>query len=322
MQVDFSAAPLARISHQVAEGERVSSHRSTLASSLAILWSALLWGTLWIPLRRIHEAGASGAAAITIGFLLPLVLLLPFALTRWRRILTGGWALGIAGFLLAVSIALYSEGLLRGTVARVLLSFYLTPVWSTLFERLLLGEPIAGRRVVTIILGLAGMAVIFGGEAGVPLPRASAEWMGLTAGITWGLSMVFVKRTGSRPIFDRVFAHFVFLGPAFLLATSIPGGGSAFLFEIRALVDSASWLMAFAVLWMLPVIWLTIFGASHLGPGRVAIFLMLEIVVGLTTASLLTDEPFGMRELIGAVLITGACGVELGVARPISAGAQ
>jgi drug/metabolite transporter (DMT)-like permease len=146
--------------------------------------------------------------------------------------------------------------------------------------------------------------------------------MGLTAGITWGLAMVFVKRTGSRPIFDRVFAHFVFLGPVFLLATSISGEGSAFLLEIRALVDSASWLMAFAVLWMLPVIWLTIFGASHLGPGRVAIFLMLEIVVGLTTASLLTDELFGMRELLGAVLITGACGVELAVARPISAGAR
>jgi drug/metabolite transporter (DMT)-like permease len=134
--------------------------------------------------------------------------------------------------------------------------------------------------------------------------------------------MVFIKRTGSRPTFDRVFAHFVFLGPAFLFAASIPGGGSSFGLEIRALVDSASWLMAFALLWMLPVIWLTIFGASHLGPGRVAILLMLEIVVGLTTAALLTDEPFGVRELIGAVLITGACGVEIGVARPLSAGGR
>jgi drug/metabolite transporter (DMT)-like permease len=297
-------------------GECVSNHRSALAPSLAILWSTLLWGTLWIPLRRIDEAGASGASAITAGFLLPLILLLPFALARRRRILKGGWALAMAGLLLALSIALYSEGLLRGTVARVLLCFYLTPVWSTLFERFLLAEPIAGRRVLTIILGLAGMLVIFGGEAGVPLPGASAEWMGVAAGVTWGLAMVFVKRTASRPIFDRVFVHFVFLGPAFLLATLIPGGGSGFGLEIRALVDSAPWLVAFAVLWMLPVVWLTIFGASHLGPGRVAIFLMLEIVVGLTTASLLTDEPFGLRELIGAVLIGGACGVEIGVARP------
>jgi drug/metabolite transporter (DMT)-like permease len=228
----------------------------------------------------------------------------------------------MAGLLLALSIALYSEGLLRGTVARVLLSFYLTPVWSTLFERLLLGEPITGRRVATIVCGLVAMAVIFGGEAGLPLPRSSAEWMGLLAGASWGLAMVFVKWTGSRPTFDRVFAHFVFLAPAFLLAAAIPGGGSPFSLEIDALAYTAPWLMAFAALWMLPVIWLTIFGASQLGPGRVAIFLMLEIVVGLTTASLLTDELFGMRELIGAVLITGACGVELAVARSISADAR
>jgi drug/metabolite transporter (DMT)-like permease len=231
----------------------------------------------------------------------------------------GGWELGVAGLLLALSIALYSEGLLRGTVARVLLSFYLTPVWSTLFERFLLGEPIPGRRVLTIVLGLAGMLVIFGGEAGVPFPRASAEWMGLAAGVTWGLAMVFVKRTASRPIFDRVFVHFIFLGPVFLLATLVPGRGVPFGLEAGALADAAPWMAAFAALWMLPVVWLTIFGASHLGPGRVAIFLMFEIVVGLTTASLLTDEPFGLRELIGAVLITGACGVEIGAPRPLSA---
>ena len=299
-----------------ASGEGLSKRESTLAPSLAILWSTLLWGTLWIPLRRIHESGGGGASPITAGLLLPLLLLLPFAIARWRRILNGGWALGMAGLLLSLSIALYSEGLLRGTVARVLLAFYLTPVWSTLFERLLLADAIAVRRVLTIFLGLAGMLVIFGGEAGLPLPGASAEWMGLAAGMTWGLSMVFVKRTASRPISDRVFAHFVFLGPAFVLAALIPGGESSFDLELRALADSAPWLMAFAVLWMLPVVWLTIFGASHLGPGRVAIFLMLEIVVGLTTASLLTDEPFGLRELVGAVLISGACGVEIGVARP------
>ena len=107
-----------------------------------------------------------------------------------------------------------------------------------------------------------------------------------------------------------------------VLAALIPGGGDAFDLAIRGLIESAPWLAVFGTLWMLPVVWLTIFGASHLGPGRVAIFLMFEIVVGLTTASLLTDEPFGLRELIGAVLISGACGVEIGVARPINAGVR
>lgn len=289
----------------------MSKPSSTLAPSLAIFWSTLLWGTLWIPLRRIHEAGASSASAIAAGFLIPLVLLLPFSIARWRQILTGGTALAATGFFLALSIALYAEGLLRGTVARVLLCFYLTPLWSTLLERALFGEPISGRRVLTIVLGFAGLAVIFGVDAGVPLPKATAEWMGLAAGFTWGIAMVFVKHTGSRPILDRTVAQFVFLGPCFLVAALIPGRGADLGFQIQPLFDSAPWLVAFGGLWMLPVVWLTIFGASQLGPGRVAILLMLEIVIGLTTAALLTDEPFGTRELIGAVLIGSACAVEV-----------
>jgi drug/metabolite transporter (DMT)-like permease len=40
-------------------------------------------------------------------------------------------------------------------------------------------------------------------------------------------------------------------------------------------------------------------------------FLMLEIVVGVSTAALLAGEPLGPRELAGAVLILGASGVEI-----------
>ena len=47
---------------------------------------------------------------------------------------------------------------------------------------------------------------------------------------------------------------------------------------------------------MLPVMWLTIVGASRLDPGRVAILLMFEIIVGLSTAAVLTDEPMQMRK--------------------------
>ena len=81
--------------------------------------------------------------------------------------------------------------------------------------------------------------------------------------------------------------------------------------EAEAFLRCVPWLLAFEGIWMLPVVWLTIFGASWLDPVRVAIFLMLEIVVGISTAALLAGEPFGARELAGAVLILGASGVEI-----------
>jgi drug/metabolite transporter (DMT)-like permease len=266
----------------------------------------------------MHEAGLSGSLATTAGFLLPLILLLPFALATWRRILAGDGALGMAALCLASSIALYAEGLVRGQVARVILLFYLTPVWSTLLAGFFLSEPITWRRVTTIILGLAGMVVIFGGGARFPFPAAAAEWMGLTGGVLWAFAMVYVNRSASRPLFDRIFVQFVFLGPVFFLVTLIPGGRQSVSLEPGTLLDCAYWLLAFALIWMLPLIWLTIFGASRLDPGRVAICLMLEIVVGLTTASLLTDEPFGLREFVGAILIMGAGAVEITAACPRS----
>jgi drug/metabolite transporter (DMT)-like permease len=278
---------------------------------MAILCSSLLWGTLWIPLRALRATGLSDASATTIGFLLPLVVLIPFTPRRWRRILAGGRSLWMATFFLAVAIALYAEGVVRGQVARVLLLFYLTPVWSTLLGRILLGEPITGRRVATILLGLAGMVVIFDGEAGVPAPKGVGDWMGLTAGIAWAVAMVHLNRTAERPLFDRLFVQFLFLGPVFFLVALVAGGTPYLGPGAEALLDSTPWLLAFSLIWMLPVMWLTIVGASRLDPGRVAILLMLEIVVGLTTATLLTDETFGPREAIGATLILAASGMEL-----------
>jgi drug/metabolite transporter (DMT)-like permease len=278
---------------------------------MAILCSALLWGTLWIPLRALRATGLSDASTTALGFLLPLILLIPFAPGRWRRILSGGWLLGLSGFCLALSIALYAEGLVHGQVARVLLLFYLTPVWSTLLGKWILGEAITGRRIGTIVLGFSGLAVIFGVDVGVPAPEGVGDWMGLTSGIVWALAMVHMNRTVERPLFDRVFVQFLFLGPIFFLVAWVTGGIHHVGLSAEALVDSAPWLLALSLVWMLPVIWLTVVGAGRLDPGRVAILLMLEVIVGLTTAALLTDEPFGAREAVGAGLILAASGTEL-----------
>jgi drug/metabolite transporter (DMT)-like permease len=108
----------------------------------------------------------------------------------------------------------------------------------------------------------------------------------------------------------------MFLGPVFLLATFIPGDRAAIGLALDYPVNALAWMLAFALVWMLPVVWLTIFGASHVEPGRFAILLMFEIVVGLTTAALLTDETLGPREIAGALLILGASGSEIAVDRP------
>jgi drug/metabolite transporter (DMT)-like permease len=147
----------------------------------------------------MHEGGASGAWVTTIGFFIPLAVLLPLALAQWRRTLGGLRQLCFAGFWLALGIALYTEGIVRGQIAHVILLFYLTPMWGTLLARMFLHQPITGRRLATIVLGLAGMLVLFGIDLGAPSLSATADWMGLAAGFSWAVAMVAFNRGAPRP---------------------------------------------------------------------------------------------------------------------------
>jgi drug/metabolite transporter (DMT)-like permease len=279
--------------------------------SVAIVVSTLLWGTLWIPLRQLDEAGLGGPWAIAAGLTIPLLVLSPFGVIRWRPIVASGWPLLQAGFLMAACIALYAEALLRGYVARVILLFYLTPVWSTLLARVFLGHRITRTHLVTVGLGLIGMFVVFGLGNGLPVPRSPAEWMGLLSGFLWGGSMVALQRVAPHvPEFDKLFVQFLFLGLLFLLFTLVPGGPPWTVPTPDVFLRGATWLLVFGLLWMPLVLWLTMFGGSRLEPGRVAVLLMLEVVIGLVSAAALAQEPFGSREIVGAVFIVAAGGSE------------
>jgi len=290
---------------------------STFRASTAILASTLLWGTWWIPLRQLDNAGAGGPWATTVSFFVPLLLLAPFALPRWRRICAAGWPLLAAGVLVAAAVVLYAEGVTRGHVAPVVLLFYLAPVWSVLLGRVMLAVPITPGRMLAMALGLCGMAVIFGDRAGVPLPDSPAEWMGLVSGMCWAWSLVYLNRLERWPLLDKTFVQFIFIGPFYLALGLIPGGAAWTLPGIGGVdLETASWLLAVALIWTLPVILLTLYGAGSIDPGKVSILLSLEVVVGLGTAAWLTDEPFGAREMLGAVLIVGAGVIEVAAAAP------
>lgn len=281
------------------------------APRAAVLVSTLFWGTLWIPLRQLGS-DASGAKPLTaVAFLIPLLVMLPFGVVRWRSIAAGGWPLVQAGFLMAASVALYAEALRRGDVARVILLFYLTPVWSTLLAWKVLGVAISSPRIVTIGLGLSGMLIVFApGREGLA-PGTGGDGMGLVAGMLWAGSLVQLRRLeADMPEFEKVFMQFLFLGVLFCCFSLVPGGPAWAMPSTVALVDHAGWLLALGLIWMPVVIWLTMFGASRLEPGLVALLLMLEVVVGLASAACLAGEPFGARELAGATFILAACASE------------
>ena len=278
---------------------------STLPT-MAILASTVLWGTWWIPLRKLDELGFGSIMATGGGLLIPLLVMLPVVIMHRKRIAAAGAPLLLGAFFFACALALYAEGVLRGHVARVILLFYLTPVWSTLLARFMLAQPISPRRVLTLVFGLAGMLVILEVDHASPLPRDVGEWLGLVSGVAWGLAMVYARRTPTHPVMDKVALQFIFALLLFCALTIIPGGREWSVANFDITVTSLAWLLGFAFVWNLPVVWLTLYGGGRIEPGRIAILLMMEVAIGIVTASIFTDEPFGLRELLGAVLIISA----------------
>ncbi|MBX2826397.1 MAG: DMT family transporter, partial [Gammaproteobacteria bacterium] len=256
--------------------------------------------------RVLDDLGAGSIYLTAAGVLLPVLLALPWLLLHFRRIFSlnsGVWAIGIT---FAVATAFYAEGALRGNVARTILLFYLTPVWSTLLARVILNEPVTPRRVMTLVLGLLGMVVILGVDSALPLPRDLSEWLGLIAGFSWGLAMVFTQRNKEQHLGDMASVAFLSFAVIYVSLTLIPEGRH-WGFESSAFnLEAVLWILGLGLLWIIPPVVLTLYGATEVEPGKVAILLMLEVIIGVGTATWLTDEPFGLRELLGALLIIAA----------------
>lgn len=281
-----------------------------LLANLAVAGSSLFWGTLWWPMRQLAARGVDGPWVAVLTFATPVLFLLPVALWRRRHFRNGGWLLIGTGLLIGSSSMLYADGVLAGEIVRVLLLFYLMPVWSVLFERLILGTPVTPMRFGTIALGLVGMVVLMGFEDGFPLPRSLGDWFGLTSGVAWALGIVLVRLQGPTGAFEKTYAQFagalmtgLLLMP--LILSPVPA------FPMMAVTDHWPWLLAIATFWLVPTAGLSLWGAGQLSPVRSALLLMFEVPVGVISSVLLTDEPFGLREMTGGVLIVSAAIIDV-----------
>ena len=276
--------------------------------SLAISFSAILWGTWWIPLHKLDELGAGTIWLVAFGVCLPALLLLPTFVLSGGRILRRGTPALLCALFFGLSVTFYAEGALRGNVARVILLFYLTPVWSTLLARVMLAEPITRVRLISIALGLSGLLIILGDQSGslIPRPRDLAEWMGLLAGLFWALAMVYVQKNRGANIVEMAFPILLCFAVSFLLLTLIPGGRAWSTLPAIQWQEVIIWVILIAVIWHIPTVLLSLYGANEVEPGRVAILLMLEVVIGVGSAALLANQPFGIREIIGTLFIISA----------------
>jgi drug/metabolite transporter (DMT)-like permease len=278
--------------------------RSTLLPSLAVASSGLIWGIWWLPLRKLEGAGLVGNWANLAVYALAALLAAPFALRVGRRLVPQLRALLIIGVVSGASLCLWNMALLTGNIVRVTLLFYLAPVWCTALSLIVLREPVRAMRLLTIVGGLAGAAVLVGIEKGGTAPLSLADGMALLSSLTFACMTVYMRKVGGEiGGWEKTFFTTGFAALAALVAVALLPQGPA---PALATVTAAIPALLLCMIWQVVLLALFLWGCAYVESGRVSIYLLLEVVGAVISASMLTSDPFGWREAIGCLLIVGA----------------
>lgn len=286
------------------------SDRSDLVPSIAIAIGAAFWGLYWIPIRGIEQAGTHAFWTGPVIFGAATLLFLPLMLIRIRNYLSHWRHILLPGLLAGFAFALYIASLNLTDVVRAILLFYMSPLWSTLLGIVLLKERLTGNRVVALMLAFSGLYIVLVVESGLPIPRNNGDWFALLSGLCWSVASVKLFQDGAQMIFEKVTMFVVFALLMSLLLILWQQGTFAGMPDLPALQKGWYWI-AIVAFGMLPITYLTIWPATVLSPGRVGMLLMVEVLVGVASAAILTHEPFGLREITGATLIIAAGIVEV-----------
>lgn len=242
-----------------------------------------LWGT-WILF----------AAAFVMGS--PLLWHYRSQLQRRPKLLLGlmlanGWC--NTAFILAV---------LDGQVVRVILLFYLSPIWAVLLARMFLGERMPSAARFTLFLAMAGaLIILWQPSLGVPWPRDHADWLAISAGLGFAISNVFIRM--GQDLANGLKAVIAWLGVILLSGLLLLAGAGGEIEWSLMPVVVAVLLGAIGIVLMSVCL---VFGVSRMPVHRSAVILLFEVLAGAVSAHWLAHENPGVREWLGGGLILTA----------------
>jgi drug/metabolite transporter (DMT)-like permease len=274
--------------------------REVRLATIALVSGTLVWGTIWFPYRALSEAGYGALSASLLTYL--VAFLLSIALFRGEGLVRPDLEL----LVLAVAAGFTNVGYIwatnHGVILRVLLLFYLMPVWTTLFAWALVGTAPTWRSLGLLLLALSGAALMLYRPGAWPLPASAAEWAALAAGMCFALSNVLVHKAEQ---------HSARCKSIWVLGGCVVTGAVG-LYAFEPLGSTASGFFAPVLILVLGLVLFCVnvsvqYGLERLPPTRVPLIYLFELVVAALSSWLLAKETIQLQEMLGGALILGAC---------------
>lgn len=268
-----------------------------------LLSGAIIWGLIWYPYRLLEQMGVSGALSSFATYLIPLIL--GFALYSERlRLRHFPPILLLVGLTAGWTNLAYVLAVINGEVMRVLLLFYLSPLWTVLLARLILRERLRFHGYLVMGLSFSGAVVmLWRPNLGLPLPQNTAEWLALSAGLTFAATNVLSRRAEDFDIWLKSISVWVGVSILSVLALIYQ---PATLTALPVLPFSGwVWLLLVSVL--IFIVTLTVqYGLARVPANQAIVIFLFELVVAAVASYLLAREVMTIREWLGGAMIVTA----------------
>ena len=273
--------------------------------AISLMFAALLWGLLWWPLRYFNEQGISGlwSSVLTYCF--------AFIPGFWliRKQLRFFWRYPVMLFLIAITSGWTNVSFIVAVAekdaARMVLLFYLSPVWAILLGIVFLRERPTIHSLAVAVLALTGaILMLYNPYNGALWPRDFYDWLAISSGFSFAATNLFIRRLEHVPVVVKTFSSWIgVILVAFLwLLVLQTGQGGALNFPS---ISAGIWL-GLIVLGLFGVTSMTLavqYGVSRLPLFKSSIILVFEVVVTIISSLLLSHEQLLHLAPYGAVLI-------------------
>jgi drug/metabolite transporter (DMT)-like permease len=278
---------------------------NTRFAVLVLFLSSAGWGLTWLPIKALSDMGLDGLHLVFIAFLSGALLLLPWLYKQrfyWQQKISFMLMIALAG---GFANASFQTAIYHGDVIRVMILFYMLPVWSVIGGRVFLREKVDAVRVVAVLLCLSGAFII--------LDIGHTSWTGVSwidllamgSGMGLAATNILFRFTQDIPVMSKVSAMFigctVLIGLSLMVFTSAAGLPAN---------NAVLWAVAYGALWLTLITTGTQWGVTQMDAGRSAVIIVVELVVAVVSTALIITAELKMFEIIGGLMVLSAAVLE------------
>lgn len=279
------------------------------AAPVFVTGAAILWGILVIFIKNLSGAGLSSMEIVTLRVYGAALVLVTGLLLYNRKLLKirlkDAWCFVGTG---VVSIVFFSYCYFKNvTVSSVAVSsilMYTSPIWVTLFARVVFREKIGRKKLAALVMAFLGCVLVSGITGGIGRVSMEGLLLGLGSGIGYGLYSIFGRIALEKGYHPMTVSAYTFL---FACVGVLPFIKPVEIWN-KMNVEPGLWGWALCMVFFSTCMSFTLYtvGLKYMEAGRAAVLATLEPIVTTLVGVVVYKEMLSLVMVCGIALVLGA----------------